>query len=157
MRARFLDRRLVAAVLTAGGALACESPLSPHDRDALRVAEARWKSREQSSYTFEIRRACFCPPVLAEWARVQVSNGLVAGVVVLATGEEVPAAERAMFPTIDQVFETIHHTIDSDWIDRIELTFDPVTGLPTFVSFVSKSNIADAGGAYYLRNLIAIP
>lgn len=154
MPGRFPSLRLLSAVALAGSALACESPLSSDDKTALRVAETHWAGRDFQDYSFEIRRACFCPPLLSEWARVEVTQGVVTRVLVLSTGEEVPVAERAMFPSVDQVFETIRTTAASDWVDRIELDFDPVIGFPTLANFVSKPNIADAGGAYYLRNLV---
>ena len=155
MPARFRRVGLFPAVLLAGGAVGCGSPLSSDDRNALRIAEARWAAKDFQDYSFEVRRACFCPPVITEWARVEVTNGAVTGVIVLSTGEELTASERAMFPTVDQVFETIRTTASSDWIERIEVEFDPDTGFPIHANFISKSNIADAGGAYYLRNLIA--
>lgn len=149
--------RLWSAVLVAASVLGCASPLSPDDKTALRVAEAKWGSRTFDDYSFEIRRACFCPPVLTEWARVTVEGERVTHVVVLSTGEEVPSAEQAFFPTVDQVFTTIRNTAESDWVDRIELDFDLASGLPTIANFISKPTIADAGGAYYLRNLVPLP
>jgi hypothetical protein len=157
MPGRFPSLRLLSAVVLAGSALACESPLSSDDRNALRIAEAKWAGRAFDDYSFEIRRACFCPPVLTEWARVTVQGERVTNVVVLSTGEEVPSSEQAFFPTVDQVFTTIQNTAESEWVDRIELEFDLVSGLPTLANFVSKPNIADAGGAYYLRNLVPLP
>jgi len=154
MPGRFPSFGLLPAVLLAGSALGCGSPLSSDDRHALRIAQAQWAGRDFEDYSFEIRRACFCPPVLNEWARVEVTHGTVTRVIVMSSGEEVPVPERAMFPTVDQVFETIRTTASSDWIERIELEFDPVTGFPTFAGFTSKPNIADADGSYYLRNLI---
>jgi hypothetical protein len=150
-------RGLLPAVVIAASTLACESPLSPRDTLALRVAEARWAARGFHTYEFEIRRACFCPPLLSEWSRVYVQGGVVTSVVVVSTGEAVLESERGMFPTVDQVFGVIRSTAASDWIDGIELEFDEGTGFPIWASFTSKPNIADAGGAYYLRNLVSLP
>ena len=157
MPAPFPSVRLLSAVILAGSVLGCESPLSPHDRDALRVAEALWAGRDFEEYSFEIRRECFCPPLLTDWARVEVKGENVTSVVLLSTGEEVLPPARDMFPTVNQVFATIRTTASSDWVDRIEVAFDSVNGFPTAVNFVSKPNIADAGGAYYLRNLVPRP
>jgi hypothetical protein len=147
MRTRFLLLGLSAAVSACG-----ESPLSPTEFLRLADAEARWAARPFPDYAFEIRQACFCAPELTQWARVEVVGGQISRVVVLATGVELPPLERSYFPTVERVFSSIHSASDDDYLRDIRVEYDHQLGYPTRVDFVSKPEIADGGGTYYLRN-----
>jgi hypothetical protein len=57
-----------------------------------------------------------------------------------------------MFPTVEEVFSYVRRAPDQDWVEDVQVEFDPLLGFPTLVSSISKPNIADAGGALYLRN-----
>ena len=96
---------------------ACESPLSPAELRALAQAEAQWTARSFQDYVIEVRQACFCPPEVTQWARVEVIAGA-----------------------------------DDDWLKDVVVEFDREFGFPTYVSFVPKPAILDAGGAYYVRH-----
>ena len=93
-----------ALVVLAASLTACESPLSLGELRALADAEARWAGRGFQDYTFEIRRSCFCEPLITQWARVEVVGGQMTRVVLLDTGAEVPPAQRGRFVTVEQVF-----------------------------------------------------
>ncbi len=123
----------------------------------LRLAEARWEARGFGNYAVEMQRACFCPPVVAQWSRVEVVDDRVARVVTLATGEEVPEAERGLFPTVEEIFQLIRATSSDDWIRDIDVVFDARLGFPTTVNLISKPEIQDAGGGFDLRNAVPLP
>jgi hypothetical protein len=52
--------RPLIALLVFLAACTLVSPLSPDERRALNAAEARWKSRSFTDYSYEIRVDCFC-------------------------------------------------------------------------------------------------
>lgn len=143
--------------LVAAGLAACGSPLSPSELRALAEAEARWAARSFPDYSIEMRQGCFCPPVLTQWARVEVVAGRVDRVVLLATGAEVPAAQRVLFSTVEDVFNHIRTASHDDWLKDVVVAFDPELGFPTYVGFISKPNVADAGSSYSLRNAGPVP
>src|SRR2546426_2640120 len=147
----FRSRLIVAALL--GAALAaCESPLSPNESLALAQAEARWATRGFKNYAIETRQACFCPPEVTQWARVEVVSDSVARVILLESGAEVPADPRGRLLTVERGFREIPTANDQDWLKDVVARFNPELGFPTQVDFVPKPGILDAGGAYYLRN-----
>ena len=131
---------------------ACESPLSPAELRALAQAEAQWTARSFQDYVIEVRQACFCPPEVTQWARVEVIAGAVNRVVLLDSGAEVPSDQRGRFPTVEQIFNYIRSARDDDWLKDVVVEFDREFGFPTYVSFVPKPAILDAGGAYYVRH-----
>ena len=144
-------------VLLAASVVACESPLSPGESFALERAEAQWATRSFQDYAIEVRGACFCPEPVTQWARVEVVAGGVDRVVLLAVGEEVPAAQRTYFRTVEQMFTSIRTVANEDWVKDVVVEFDRDLGFPTYVSFVPKPDILDAGAAYYWRNAGPIP
>jgi len=144
----------MAVILLAVSLSSCDaSPLFPDERRNLTEAEALWASHELSSYSFEMRRSCFCAPVVLEWARIEVVDGEVHRVMRIESGTEVSAAELEYFPTVGEIFASIHSILNGDWMERINLAFDAEYGFPSEVHFRAKAGIADADGSYFLRNL----
>lgn len=76
-------------LVMAGATVACKSPLSPLELVELNAAEARWAARPFQSYAIEMSASCFCDPILNQWARVEVVNGIVNRVVLVDSGTEV--------------------------------------------------------------------
>jgi len=139
--------------LFAASLAACESPLSPSELRALAQAEARWAARSFQDYTFEIRRSCFCEPSVTQWARVEVVSDSVSRVLFVEIGIEVPPAEWARYPTVEQVFSRIRTGSDDDWVDDVTVEFDGQLGFPIRVTFTPKPGILDAGETIFLRNV----
>lgn len=150
-------RRLALLGLLAVSLAACESPLSSSELLALAEAESRWAGRGFDDYAVEMRQACFCPAIVAQWARVEVVGGSVNRVVSLGSGTEVSPAERLYFPTVEHVFRYIREANGDEWLTDVAVRFDPELGFPTYVSFVTKPDVADGGGAFYLQNAGALP
>jgi len=149
---------LVALVALAGGStVACESPLSPLELAELNAAEARWAARPFQSYAIEMSESCFCDPILNQWARVEVVNGLVNRVVLVDSGTEVSPLQRSYFRTVEEVFHSIRAAQHDDWVKDIVVEFDPQFGFPTSVRFVPKEEILDGGSHGRLRNAAPLP
>jgi len=143
--------------IIAGSAIACESPLLPSEARELARAEARWAARPFQAYSIEIRTSCFCPPIINEWARVEVVNDSITRVVLVDSGAEVSPAERSWFRTVEGVFEAIHSAHNAEWVKDVVARYDPLLGFPTYASFVARDGIMDAGSVHYLRNAAALP
>jgi hypothetical protein len=139
------------------GLVACESPLSTSERRRLAEGEAKWAARGYGDYSIEMRQSCFCPPQLNAWARVEVVDGLVARVTLIDTGEILTDARRTYWETVEQLFRRLRDTDESDWLEDIKFTLDPVLGYPTEISWISSPNVLDAGSTQYLRNPAPLP
>ena len=107
--------------------------------------------------TFEIRRSCFCEPLITQWARVEVLGGQMTRVVLLDTGAEVPPAQRGRFVTVEQVFTSIRAANQNELLDDVIVEYDQQLGFPTRVRFIAKPDILDGGSASYLRNAGPLP
>ena len=139
------------------GLVACESPLSTSERRRLAEGEAKWAARGFGDYSIEMRRSCFCPPEINVWARVEVVDGTVARVTLIETGETITDGRRTHWETVEQLFRRLRDTDESDWLEDIKFTLDPVLGYPTEVSWISSPNVLDAGSTQYLRNPAPLP
>ena len=107
---------------------------TPFDWEELRTewaaARTRWRAEVRTSYEFQFRwKNCNCHPDMTDLVRVEVRDGVIAGVTRVSTGEAVPR-DRWTYHTIEGLF---------DWLlDRLarhpvvmRIQFDPVIGHPT--------------------------
>lgn len=136
---------------------ACSSPLSPREVLALADAEQRWAARPFADYTFETSSSCFCDPEFSQWARVEVTTGVVTRVVLLASGAEVAPDRRGYFGTVESLFARIRRGQHDSYTADISAEYDPQLGYPTFIRFVAEPHIADGGSAHYARNVAPLP
>ena len=145
------------AVVAAATAACSASPLVPSEVRELDRAEVRWAARPFRAYSIEMKTSCFCPPIIDQWARVEVVSDSVTRVVLVDSGTEVSPAERPSFRTVEWLFSTIRSAQDAEWVKDVVASYDPVLGFPTYVSFIPKDGITDAGSVHYLRNAAALP
>ena len=141
--------RIVLLVLTAAAAGCGANPLTPGEVRALAGAERRWAARGFQDYVFELRRSCFCPLEINQWARVEVVAGRVARGVSLETGAELPLT---WFLTVERVFDAIRTAGADDSVKEVVAEFDPDLGFPSYVTVRLKPNIQDGDISYHLRN-----
>lgn len=144
------------AILTVGLA-ACESPLSNSERRLLAEGQAKWAARGYGDYSIEMRRSCFCPPEINEWARVEVVGGTVSRVTLLHSGEIITDSRRTHWSTVEQLFSSLRETDETGLFEDIEFTLDPVLGYPTEIRWIAPDNVLDAGAIQFLRNPAPLP
>lgn len=152
-------RGIVLGLLAIGSALlgSCRPPLSVDEVFALKEAEARWAARPFADYSFETSVSCFCDPELSQWARVEVSTGVVTRVVLLADGHEVDPAQRAYFPTVQRLFDGIREASHDGSVRDVSVQFDPQLGYPTLINIAPERNVMDGGSVRYARNAAPRP
>lgn len=150
-------RSLIPLAMIAVGLAACQSPLSNSERRLLAEGQAKWAARGYGDYSIEMRRSCFCPPEINEWARVEVVGGAVSRVTLLQSGETITDARRSYWLTVEQLFSDLRETDEEDWLEDIEFTLDPVLGYPTEIRWISPDNVLDAGATQFLRNPAPLP
>lgn len=95
---------------------------------SLEVARARWEAVEPGSYTYAVRRLCFCGPGYVGPARVRVEDGVVVEQVYVESGLAVPPSLD--FPTVDGLFELLLAAYEAD-AHEVSVTYDPDSGVPT--------------------------
>lgn len=109
--------------------------LGPRDaqRAELEANRERWSSLGPSSYTYALRRACFCGGEYIGPVRVTVVSDTVVERAYVESGEPVPAVAGEAFPTVDGLFEFLIRVFD-DGADQIDVTYDPRLGVPMEIS-----------------------
>ena len=148
----------VSLIGLSGCLLACTSPLSPHEVLELGRAQARWAARPFQAYSYEYIISCgLCRSFFTRLTRVSVNNGQVVGVVFVANDSALSPQDWTFFSTIDSLFARIRRYAHEDWVQDVRVEFDQQLGYPTLISTIAQPNIADAGGAEYIRNLIPAP
>lgn len=137
-------RRLLIAVLALAAA-ACRSDglVSPVDFQAWSSAKARWKAAGIQHYRYESTVSCFCTPEYGQPITVEYLGDLLVDAR-YANGSRVPDIYAKSRPPIDTLFATIVMPA-SDWLERVDVTYDKTLGYPKMINFSSKPNIADGG------------
>lgn len=105
--------------------------LSRSQLEVLRDNRERWTALQIRNYDYEHRRYCFCPPELNERVRIEVRNGAVTRVVVVATGADVPVNAYANWPTIDEVFDQTERQFGYGY--DLKITYDHALRFPAKV------------------------
>lgn len=129
-------RPVVSAVLILAFA-GCSDGAGPNGAIA---ARQRWEAQNLSSYSYIANKQCFCLfPNGPGPMKVDVIQGSVSRVTVVATGVETPTAG---WYTIDELFDQIL----SGSGPAPTVAFDPVRGYPTHVE---RCCLADDSGSIY--------
>ncbi len=148
-RLRLLSIALVLLVTGCGD----DGPLSIREVREIQAARARWlASPVRLAYRFEVRQACFCPEEIGRWNTVTVINDSIVDVRNTQTGEVVPPARRSWYLTVEKMFASLGAR-DDEYLEDVQVRFDPQYGYPLEISTFTKPEIADGGGSIFARNL----
>src|SRR4051812_1893828 len=104
-----LSLRLVAflALAAASGACGSDGPLAPGEQRELERAKNLWSSRGLTSYVYETRTLCFCPPAISVWTQVTVRNDTVISAVALTQLPSAGQLPLTAWPTVTRLFEVV--------------------------------------------------
>jgi hypothetical protein len=155
---RLITRKLAAfAGIVAASALlfavSCSSVSDPSLEGSgsvfeLRMRWARWRTDGPKSYTYELRRTCFCTLDAVTPARVAVRDGGVVDARAVESGRTLPLE---LFDPIDSLFA---YAIDAAERARpVEVSYDLRLSYPTFLEIGTLAN--DAGVRYEVSALVA--
>ena len=147
-----MTRTSGAMLLFLAGALACSSPLSPDELEDLNEAEERWESRGFGDYSVETRTSCFCGTEVLEWVRIEVVNGHLTRATLLESGEIITDGRLQYWTTVEALFDSIRDANDDDYLNELNVVFDPTLGFPTYVEWIADDNVQDAGAVRSMRN-----
>ena len=146
-----LGRAGLRAVLMAG-LVACQSPLSTDEGRRLLENEQRWARRGFANYSIETRSGCFCPSEIQTWTRIEVVDAKVRRATLLETGEVITDARLSYWSTVEELFAELQRAPRSLFLAEVKVTFDPTLGFPSYVEWIPKAGVTDAGGATSMRN-----
>lgn len=105
-------------------------------------ARARWVASGIRDYRFEFRQQCECGPALADAAVVEVRGGAVTRVSYRDSGGEASSDARALFPTVDGLFDRIEDAIQRN-AASLTVSYDGALGYPTLISIDYDLQVID--------------
>ena len=141
-----------AAVISAASCSAIPGPAAAEGGDSvrdLRLRWAQWRAVGPGSYSYELRRNCFCTPEAVTPARVEVRDGRVVDARAVATGHALPIA---LFEPIDSLFARAIEAAERG--GPVDARYDARLGYPTWLEVGTLAN--DAGVRYEVSNLVAL-
>jgi Family of unknown function (DUF6174) len=129
----------LALVLASG---ACGILSGDGTRDDLEDSRQRWRASAPDAYVYAIERLCFCGDQARGPVRIRVVGRDAVERVYVADGSDVPSAFASDFPAVEGLFDIIEDAIDRN-AHRIDVTYDPETGVPLDFFIDYEENTAD--------------
>lgn len=105
-------------------------------REQLDAARNQWISAGYEDYSFVVRRACGNCQGGTEFARIVVRNNARESGTFFESGDAVPDAELALYPTILELFDVIDDAI-RDGAAEITVQYNSLLGYPSAI-FVDR-------------------
>lgn len=134
-----------------GGALLCLTFLlagcddlgpGPGPLRDLEENRARWVGLDMDDYEYVVARRCFCPPAWLGPVRVRVVDGVVESRTYVESSDSVPGQIADAFPRVEGIFDALADAYARDAF-RVDVTYDPGTGVPVDVFIDYQQNVAD--------------
>ena len=142
-----LTKTAATRVLTAMAVLATSGAcgdLGPGDGSFAEVTrnQERWQQQRPATYRYGVERLCFCGVEARGPVRVTVAGDDVTDRTYIDSGETVPGLFEDLFPTVDGLFDVLRDAIERE-AHRIDVTYDPISGVPLDVFIDYQQNVAD--------------
>ena len=121
----------------------CE--VSPTDLDrnsALRAGRELWTRANVSSYSYTVRRNCFCDVALQGPARVVVRNGQTVSVTAAPGATAFNRAAFDAYDTVEELFQQVERAMDSQPF-RLAVNYDTELGFPNEMFLNPGGSTAD--------------
>jgi hypothetical protein len=96
----------------------------------LEAAKAQWRTAAVTSYTYSLRRSCFCPPESVGPVEISVVNGQVVQRTLVDTGASVTDVDR--WPDVEGLFEYAERALRE--ADEVTVDYHPDYGFPVQVN-----------------------
>jgi hypothetical protein len=136
---------------------ACDTTTPGGDlRSDLERNRSLWSEQGMTSYVYGLERVCFCHEVARGPVKVTVQDGVVEGRAYVSSGTAVDPELEDLFPAVTGLFDLIEQAIEAAAF-RIEVTYDPATGLPVDVSIDYDQQVIDEELGFSVVELPAGP
>lgn len=129
-------------------AIACEDIIEENVKN-----KNKWDTLSLSSYTYTIKRSCFCLPEYMKEAQVLVVNGDVVSASYLDSDEMVPKKVIDSFLTITEWFEKISSDANNDK-GSIEVRYDNQLGYPVSIEIDKHKRRSDDELSVLISNVV---
>jgi hypothetical protein len=124
-------------------------------RSELAAQRERWAAQRIEDYQLTLSRGCFCAAEGAGLVILTVLENEPVEWVYFLSGDPLEPAWRAVFPTVEGLFDFIADAIDRGAED-ISVTYDPDLGLPVEVRVDYRLAAADEEIAYQVEKIVPI-
>jgi hypothetical protein len=118
--------------------LACDA--QNEIKESLNRHRQQWASQEISSYRYQLRVNCFCPPEITDPVIVEVRDGATISVSYAATGRPAESRYFEKYDSVDELFLVIDDALGRRAAE-ISVTYDEKLSLPTriYIDFVKQA------------------
>ena len=118
----------------------CNDPNGPEQE--LTAAEAKWNSVGPSSYSFDVRRLCFCTTEATRAVTATVSGGALVSLVYTDSGTVADTSLFRELLTVPRLFDLLRSTMATGPVEAT-ISYDSVLGYPVHAFFDFSKAIAD--------------
>lgn len=126
--------------------LASCSALQPGRNDPvqseLNRQRRQWRSQGIDSYSYTVRRVCFCPPEFTDPVVVRVRDGRAESRTYAEGGRAVDAERARLWPDVEGLFDAVQEAIDRE-ADSISVRYHRELGHPTEIRIDYERMVAD--------------
>ena len=122
--------------------LGCDKSPLEQSSDELREARALWQEQGITSYQFELRYGCFCPPEVVRPVTITVINGVMTSMVYADSGTAAPPGLHSGRQTFEQIFAQVDTTISQKPVS-LTVQYDPMRGFPATIVVDHSRQMAD--------------
>jgi hypothetical protein len=135
--------------------LACGEMGPTDDLPELARQLDRWARARPASYSFELRRHCFCAPAGLGPVLVVVDGDVVVGRTYVSGGGPVPGGVADAFPSIEGLFALLADAYERD-AHRVDVSYQAVTGAPLEIWIDYDEAVADEEVGFSVGEAVAI-
>lgn len=118
----------------------------------LERAETLWRQRGFRNYRMVAAKECFCLREMVQPALVTVHGSTIVDVRRL-DGTPIEPQYWSARVVVDSLFPRIRDALQSDFYERVELSFDSRLGFPTRAAFYAPSRVADGDVVYIISGI----
>ena len=152
LRRHLLPLLLLGAASTTAGCGSDAPPAGVAELRDLERAEVLWKQRGFRNYRMVAAKECFCLREMVQPALVTVYGTTIVDVRRL-DGTPIDPQFWSSRVVVDSLFPRIRDALNSDFYERVELSFDARFGFPTRAAFFAPSRVADGDVAYVISGI----
>ncbi|MBU0655838.1 MAG: hypothetical protein KJ914_12030 [Gammaproteobacteria bacterium] len=141
IRRRALTAADVSIINTTSVVKVVPAPVSD-TQSKLRSAQAKWRLKQPTGYSYTLQRNCFCPPDHLKPVDIRVYNGLVQEATMRPFSVPLPPERRSEALAVEGLFALVQDAIDRN-ASTIVVNYEPYYGYPVNITVDYATNIAD--------------
>lgn len=147
---------LLLSVLVLIAGCAASDPVYTQRMSQLQQRQQQWAGQQITNYRFTIQKLCLCYNRADKPITIEVRDGQAVSGFRAATNEQIDMALIEQYATIEKLFEIVDANINQ-YVDQMEIRYDPERGYPTAISIDLEEGPADDESFYTVTAFEILP